>query len=75
MSMKIGETEGSKPVYRQPYCATHDEWQKQQSMLHRLKEAGIIRDSASLYFWCLLCFLVKKKNGKYRKAADYRQLN
>ena len=70
--MSISLTD-STPINRRPHRVSYPERKQIQSMVHDLKEAGMIEDSDSPFASPVL--LVKKKTGDVRMCIDYRGIN
>lgn len=62
------------PVYKRRYQVPYKHLPKMESIIERMKESGVIRDSVSPY--AAPGFLVDKEGGKDKRlVADYRHLN
>lgn len=62
------------PPIRQPLRrSTHEERQIMRQEVERMEKMGVIRPSRSS--WASAVCLVKKRDGKFRFAVDYRVLN
>ena len=66
-------TKTEKPVSKPPYRQTPKMRAETERLTNEMLENGIIRESNSP--WHSPVVLVKKPNGEYRFAIDYRELN
>ena len=73
LAHKIIIKENTHPISHRPYRMSPIEAEYLQKELEKYIKLGVITPSNSP--WAAPIILVKKKNGEYRMAIDYRKLN
>ena len=73
LDMDITEKRDARPVAMRHYPVSPQHMPELERQIKTLLDAGIIRESVSLYAFPVL--FTPKKDGKLRLCVDYRRLN